>query len=171
MPCPKTFSLPEWLLEIASDERMSKKLLLKTTEFEEKGDTEQDSSSSETNETLFVVDNQSSHDFYEKSERSFVTELSVLCWREFSEVKRNISRFITDSVTAILVGILIGLLYLDVQKNLRGFQNRMGSIFFVLFFSLFRAYRVAMPFSRRETSSCERKERGTTEPKRTIFQR
>lgn len=134
MPCPKTFSLPEWLLEIASDERMSKKLLLKTTEFEEKGDTEQDSSSSETNETLFVVDNQSSHDFYEKSERSFVTELSVLCWREFLEVKRNISRFITDSVTAILVGILIGLLYLDVQKNLRGFQNRMGSIFFVLFF-------------------------------------
>jgi hypothetical protein len=134
MPCPKTFSLPEWLLEIASDERMSKQLLLKTTEFQGKGDTEQDSSSSETNETLFVVDNQSSHDFYEKSERSFVTELSVLCWREFLEVKRNISRFITDSVTAILVGILIGLLYLDVQKNLRGFQNRMGSIFFVLFF-------------------------------------
>ncbi|CAL6378698.1 unnamed protein product [Bathycoccus prasinos] len=134
MPCPKTFSLPEWLLEIASDERMSKQLLLKTTEFQGKGDTEQDSSSSETNETLFVVDNQSSHDFYEKSERSFVTELSVLCWREFLEVKRNISRFITDSVTAILVRILIGLLYLDVQKNLRGFQNRMGSIFFVLFF-------------------------------------
>jgi ATP-binding cassette subfamily G (WHITE) protein 2 (PDR) len=45
MPCPKTFSLPEWLLEIASDERMSKQLLLKTTEFQEKGDTEQDSSS------------------------------------------------------------------------------------------------------------------------------
>ena len=58
MPCPKTFSLPEWLLEIASDERMSKQLLLKTTEFQGKGDTEQDSSSSETNETLFVVDNQ-----------------------------------------------------------------------------------------------------------------
>ena len=163
MPCPKTFSLPEWLLEIASDERMSKQLLLKTTEFQGKGDTEQDSSSSETNETLFVVDNQSSHDFYEKSERSFVTELSVLCWREFLEVKRNISRFITDSVTAILVGILIGLLYLTCKRIFAASKIGWAAYFSSSFFSLFRAYRVAMPFSRRETSSCERKERGTTD--------
>jgi ABC-type multidrug transport system ATPase subunit len=124
MPCPKTFSLPEWLLEVASAEKMSEHFLRKTTEFKE----------SETTETDVIAGNQASHDFYDKSERSFVTELSVLCWREILEVKRNISRFVTDTVTAILVGVLIGLLYLDVEKNLRGFQNRMGSIFFVLFF-------------------------------------
>jgi len=136
MPCPKTFSLPEWCLEVASDEKMSQNFLLKSANLPLKEeDEEEESSSSESNATAVVVmDNQSSQEIYDKSERSFLTELSVLCWREFLEVKRNISRFITDSVTAILVGALIGLLYLDVQKNLRGFQNRMGSLFFVLFF-------------------------------------
>ena len=138
MPCPKTFSLPEWCLEVASDEKMSKNFLLKSANLPLKEeDEEEESSSSESNAIAVVVmDNQSSQEIYDKSERSFLTELSVLCWREFLEVKRNISRFITDSVTAILVGALIGLLYLDVQKNLRGFQNRMGSLFFVLFFAL-----------------------------------
>ncbi|KAF9956855.1 hypothetical protein BGZ65_002419 [Modicella reniformis] len=63
---------------------------------------------------------------------SFLTQLQVIMKRNFQTLIRDKSLLVLHLAVAILLGVFIGGLYFRVPMNLAGFQNRAGSIFFML---------------------------------------
>ncbi|KAL1923307.1 uncharacterized protein VTP21DRAFT_8287 [Calcarisporiella thermophila] len=61
----------------------------------------------------------------------FFQELGVLSIRSFTNLYRNPFLFFAHFTVALLLGLLIGLLFWKVSDDLSGFQNRLGSIFFM----------------------------------------
>ncbi len=66
--------------------------------------------------------------------RSFATELRVLTRRAFRVLARDPSLAVAHLFVGIGTATLLGCLYLDSPKNLAGFQNRAGAMFFTLVF-------------------------------------
>jgi ATP-binding cassette, subfamily G (WHITE), member 2 len=76
--------------------------------------------------------------------RSFATELRVLTRRAFRVLARDPSLAVAHLFVGIGTATLLGCLYLDSPKNLAGFQNRAGAMFFTLvFFGLASVDRLA----------------------------
>ncbi|KAF9105647.1 hypothetical protein BGX27_009508 [Mortierella sp. AM989] len=63
---------------------------------------------------------------------SFLTQLRVIMKRNFQTLIRDKSLLILHSAVAVILGVFIGGLYFKVPMNLAGFQNRAGSLFFML---------------------------------------
>ncbi|KAG0056470.1 hypothetical protein BGZ89_002105 [Linnemannia elongata] len=63
---------------------------------------------------------------------SFLTQLRVIMLRSFQTLIRNRSLLVLHFAVAIVLGIFVGGLYFDVPMDLAGFQNRAGSLFFML---------------------------------------
>ncbi|KAF9936023.1 hypothetical protein BGZ67_002753 [Mortierella alpina] len=63
---------------------------------------------------------------------SFLTQLRVIMKRDFQTLIRDRSLLVLHLAVAIILGIFIGGLYFQVPTNLAGFQNRAGSLFFML---------------------------------------
>ncbi|KAF9176747.1 hypothetical protein BGZ49_005995, partial [Haplosporangium sp. Z 27] len=63
---------------------------------------------------------------------SFLTQLHVIMKRSFQTLVRDKSLLVLHSAVAIILGVFIGGLYYQVPSNLAGFQNRAGSLFFML---------------------------------------
>ncbi|KAG0226384.1 hypothetical protein BGX31_007338 [Mortierella sp. GBA43] len=63
---------------------------------------------------------------------SFLTQLQVIMRRSFQTLIRDKSLLVLHLTVAIVLGLFIGGLYFQVPMNLAGFQNRAGSIFFML---------------------------------------
>ncbi|KAK3819691.1 MAG: hypothetical protein J3Q66DRAFT_296906 [Benniella sp.] len=63
---------------------------------------------------------------------SFLTQLQVIMKRSFQTLIRDRSLLVLHLAVAIVLGVFIGGLYFQVPMNLAGFQNRAGSIFFML---------------------------------------
>ncbi|KAG0051576.1 hypothetical protein BGZ83_003549 [Gryganskiella cystojenkinii] len=63
---------------------------------------------------------------------SFLTQLQVIMRRNFQTLIRDKSLLILHLAVAIVLGIFVGGLYFKVSMNLAGFQNRAGSLFFML---------------------------------------
>ena len=66
--------------------------------------------------------------------RSFATELRVLTRRAFRVLARDPSLAVAHLFVGVGTATLLGCLYLDSPKNLAGFQNRAGAMFFTLVF-------------------------------------
>ncbi|KAF9920830.1 hypothetical protein FBU30_009214 [Linnemannia zychae] len=63
---------------------------------------------------------------------SFLTQLRVIMIRSLQNLIRNRSLLVLHLAVAIALGIFVGGLYFKVPMNLAGFQNRAGSLFFLL---------------------------------------
>ncbi|KAF9566441.1 hypothetical protein EC968_003752 [Mortierella alpina] len=63
---------------------------------------------------------------------SFLTQLRVIMKRDFQTLIRDRSLLVLHLAVAIILGIFIGGLYFQVPTTLAGFQNRAGSLFFML---------------------------------------
>ncbi|KAI1308724.1 hypothetical protein EDD11_004189 [Mortierella claussenii] len=63
---------------------------------------------------------------------SFLTQLRVIMRRNFQTLIRDKSLLVLHIAVSIVLGVFIGGLYFKVPMNLAGFQNRAGSLFFML---------------------------------------
>ncbi|KAF9177957.1 hypothetical protein BGZ49_005468, partial [Haplosporangium sp. Z 27] len=63
---------------------------------------------------------------------SFLTQLHVIMKRDFQTLIRDRSLLILHLAVSIILGLFVGGLYFRVPSNLAGFQNRAGSLFFML---------------------------------------
>ncbi|KAG0197462.1 hypothetical protein BGX28_009059 [Mortierella sp. GBA30] len=63
---------------------------------------------------------------------SFLTQLRVIMKRNFQTLIRDKSLLVLHLAVSIILGVFIGGLYFKVPMNLAGFQNRAGSLFFML---------------------------------------
>ncbi|KAG0046815.1 hypothetical protein BGZ83_008010 [Gryganskiella cystojenkinii] len=63
---------------------------------------------------------------------SFLTQLRVIMKRNFQTLIRDKSLLVLHLAVSIILGVFIGGLYFHVPMNLAGFQNRAGSLFFML---------------------------------------
>ncbi|KAG0197388.1 hypothetical protein BGX28_009118 [Mortierella sp. GBA30] len=63
---------------------------------------------------------------------SFLTQLRVIMKRDLQTLIRVKSLLVLHLAVSIILGIFIGGLYFQVPTNLAGFQNRAGSLFFML---------------------------------------
>ncbi|KAF8926227.1 hypothetical protein BGZ58_000088, partial [Dissophora ornata] len=63
---------------------------------------------------------------------SFLTQLRVIMKRNLQTLIRDKSLLVLHLAVSIVLGIFIGGLYFHVSMNLAGFQNRAGSLFFML---------------------------------------
>lgn len=63
---------------------------------------------------------------------SFLTQLRVIMKRNFQTLIRDKSLLVLHLAVSIVLGVFIGGLYFHVPMNLAGFQNRAGSLFFML---------------------------------------
>ncbi|KAG9125549.1 hypothetical protein FRC07_007159 [Ceratobasidium sp. 392] len=62
---------------------------------------------------------------------TFLTQVEVLCGREWKNLKRDKTLFFMHLAVACVLGIFTGGLYFHVKTTISGFQNRVGSLFFM----------------------------------------
>lgn len=81
-----------------------------------------------------------------KCATTFLTQLSVLSSREWRNLRRDKTLFLAHFALAVVVGAFAGGLYFKVDTSIAGFQNRVGSLFFlgilIAFSSLSALYNV-----------------------------
>lgn len=63
---------------------------------------------------------------------SFLTQLRVIMKRSFQTLIRDKTLLVLHLVVSVALGVFIGGLYFDVPMDLAGFQNRAGSLFFMM---------------------------------------
>ncbi|KAF9119632.1 hypothetical protein BGW39_000160 [Mortierella sp. 14UC] len=63
---------------------------------------------------------------------NFLTQLRVIMTRSLQTLVRDRSLLVLHLAVALVLGIFVGGLYFQVPMNLAGFQNRAGSLFFML---------------------------------------
>ncbi|KXS17157.1 hypothetical protein M427DRAFT_30626 [Gonapodya prolifera JEL478] len=63
---------------------------------------------------------------------TFLTQYEVLAWRSYLSLTRDPGMLVTHWVASVLLGIFIGGVYYQSPLTLAGFQNRVGSSFFLL---------------------------------------
>ncbi|KAG0344133.1 hypothetical protein BG004_004708 [Podila humilis] len=63
---------------------------------------------------------------------SFLTQLRILMRRNFQTLIRDKTLLVLHILVSIVLGVFIGGLYFDVPMDLAGFQNRAGSLFFMM---------------------------------------
>ncbi|RHY27688.1 hypothetical protein DYB32_006611 [Aphanomyces invadans] len=66
--------------------------------------------------------------------RSSLLELQVLFLRTMRNTFRQKSLFVLHLAISAILGVITGLIFMGLQNNLAGFQNRMGAFFFTLTF-------------------------------------
>ncbi|KAL8278009.1 hypothetical protein RQP46_009641 [Phenoliferia psychrophenolica] len=60
-----------------------------------------------------------------------LTQFQVLAGRQLRNLKRDWSLVLMHNAVAVVVGVLVGGLYFQVNSTISGFQNRIGSLFFL----------------------------------------
>ncbi|KAF9344522.1 hypothetical protein BGX26_004274, partial [Mortierella sp. AD094] len=91
-----------------------------------------DSGSIDNNSAASISDSMSGKKQKTVYPTSFLTQLSVLMKRNFQTLIRDKSLLVLHVAVAIILGLFIGGLYFKVTMALAGFQNRAGSLFFML---------------------------------------
>lgn len=70
--------------------------------------------------------------------RSFFNELLLVSQRTLRNAKRNPSLSVAQVGVSIVMGVLLGLLYFDMEKTIEtGVQNRRGAFFFIVISQIF----------------------------------
>ncbi|CAE6528385.1 unnamed protein product [Rhizoctonia solani] len=67
----------------------------------------------------------------QKYAATFLTQVQVLCGREWKNLKRDKTLFFMHLGVACILGLFTGGLYFKVGVTISGFQNRVGSLFFM----------------------------------------
>ncbi|KDN41179.1 hypothetical protein RSAG8_07593, partial [Rhizoctonia solani AG-8 WAC10335] len=67
----------------------------------------------------------------QKYAATFLTQVQVLCSREWKNLKRDKTLFFMHLAVASILGVFTGGLYFKVGVSISGFQNRVGSLFFM----------------------------------------
>ncbi|CAE6473936.1 unnamed protein product [Rhizoctonia solani] len=67
----------------------------------------------------------------QKYAATFLTQVEVLCGREWKNLKRDKTLFFMHLGVACILGLFTGGLYFKVGVTISGFQNRVGSLFFM----------------------------------------
>lgn len=62
---------------------------------------------------------------------TFLTQLEILSGREWRNLKRDKTLLLAHGVMACILGVFAGGLYYKVNLTIAGFQNRVGSLFFL----------------------------------------
>ncbi|KAK8858621.1 hypothetical protein IAR55_002850 [Kwoniella newhampshirensis] len=62
---------------------------------------------------------------------TFLTQVEVLSGREWRNLKRDKTLFVAHTLLACILGVFAGGLYYKVGITIAGFQNRVGSLFFL----------------------------------------
>ncbi|WVQ83082.1 hypothetical protein IAT38_005220 [Cryptococcus sp. DSM 104549] len=62
---------------------------------------------------------------------TFLTQLEVLSGREWRNLKRDMTLVVAHTILACILGVFAGGLYFKVGITIAGFQNRVGSLFFL----------------------------------------
>ena len=62
---------------------------------------------------------------------TFLTQIEVLSGREWRNLKRDKTLLIAHVILACILGVFAGGLYFKVNLTIAGFQNRVGSLFFL----------------------------------------
>ncbi|KAL7409470.1 hypothetical protein BDY24DRAFT_355976 [Mrakia frigida] len=62
---------------------------------------------------------------------SFLTQFQILCGREWRTIRRDKSLVLAHTIVAIVAGVGSGGLYYQVDLTISGFQNRIGTLFFL----------------------------------------
>lgn len=129
MEVPMGMSTAEWLLDIACDDAKQKKFtsgLKSVTETPVKSNW-----TTHTPRLQLPEDRVAAHEF-----KSALSRISVLLWRAFTVLMRQRRVMFSHCFAPIFIGIILGALC-NASNDLEGFQNRMGSTFFLLiYFSL-----------------------------------
>ena len=63
---------------------------------------------------------------------SWFTQLAALTWRQALSVARNPMMFKVKIITAVLVGLILGVLYQGQELNQAGIQNANGALFLII---------------------------------------
>ena len=129
MEVPMGMSTAEWLLDIACDDAKQKKF---TSTLKSVPETPVKSNwTIHTPRLQLPADRIAAHEF-----KSVFTRISVLLWRAFIVLVRQRRVMFSHCFAPIFIGIILGALC-NASDDLEGFQNRMGSTFFLLiYFSL-----------------------------------
>ncbi|MBW0485875.1 hypothetical protein O181_025590 [Austropuccinia psidii MF-1] len=126
LECPTGFNPADFLLQVASDLPIS----LQSNDNYEK-QVKFNSKDKDPLANLSSLQNQISISTSTKPIATKLTQFQVICQREWQSLKRDTSLFWLHNATAVLVGIFVGTLYFQVNTTISGFQNRVGSLFFL----------------------------------------
>lgn len=61
-----------------------------------------------------------------------IEQLKILTQRAFINIKRDYKLMLLNIAANIVIGLVSGILFYNVQNNIAGFQNRIGLFFFIL---------------------------------------
>jgi ABC-type multidrug transport system ATPase subunit len=124
MEAPPGVSTAEWLLDIACDEAKQNRFICAV---QATRDEKPSSVASKQHSRLQVPAAECMYDEY----TSAIKTARVLLWRAFAVISRERRVLVSHYFTPIVIGLILGLLT-DATNDLEGFQNRMGSTFFLL---------------------------------------
>ncbi|KAG9085177.1 hypothetical protein FS749_004632 [Ceratobasidium sp. UAMH 11750] len=146
-PMEEGYNVADYLLEIASEDvqglsvtgRASgvagpRKSDVRMRTFTERGRdsvAESEHDSNEKGETSLGVVTGRHGERGKRYAATFLTQVEVLCGREWKNLKRDKTLFLMHLAVACVLGIFTGGLYFHVKTTISGFQNRVGSLFFM----------------------------------------
>ncbi|UZJ56274.1 hypothetical protein CBS101457_005594 [Exobasidium rhododendri] len=79
---------------------------------------------------------------------TFLTQLHALLHRAWIMTRRDLSGPLTHVVGSIVISLLAGACFFHVSLDIGGFQNRVGSIFFIYIFILFTSLSALTGFAK-----------------------
>lgn len=143
-PCPPEYNIADHLLDVAiyseapevivEGGKKMKSLFTKTSRVNEKPDKASEEEKAEASKELSVAD------VNDLLQASFLTQLQLLSKRSWTVLLREKSLLLSHWIVAILLGVLIGGLYFQLDFTIAGLQNNLGSIFFVISVGLSSTY-------------------------------
>jgi len=158
--CPAEFNPADFLLEVASEPPVG--FLEECTAVQTSSGSQQcksealkeDTSPLFPPTTIATTHDSNVHQFG-KPTATFITQLQAIAHREWLALKRDPSSFWILNISSLLIGIFVGAMFFQVNLQISGFQNRIGSMFFTCTVCIFSAlsaltnfYRVRVLFMR-----------------------
>ncbi|SNX87602.1 related to ADP1 - ABC transporter [Melanopsichium pennsylvanicum] len=83
-----------------------------------------------------------------KSMVTFITQFSTLCRRNFITARRDPAAALSHIVGSIIIGLVVGGCFYQVKLTIAGFQNRVGSMYFLFILLAFSALSSATAFTK-----------------------
>lgn len=119
LECPQGYNMADYLLEVASDPPA---MIL-----------EQSNATNKASES-YPASIQSTPVSYLEMTRprtTIMTQFQCLSRREWTNLKRDPGLFWMHAIIALVTGVFVGAMYFQVKLTIAGFQNRIGSLFFL----------------------------------------
>ncbi|KAH9824442.1 hypothetical protein DFH28DRAFT_1163115 [Melampsora americana] len=119
LECPQGYNMADYLLEVASDPPA---MLLDEANATNKASERYPASIQSTPVSYLEMT---------KPRTTTMTQFQCLSRREWTNLKRDPGLFWMHFVIALVTGLFVGAMYFQVKLSIAGFQNRIGSLFFL----------------------------------------